>query len=252
MKRVSRPSEAGQITPRVLIAALAVAGALAVPLLLDAARTQASGIDLNAPGRTETDKDRDAYNHPAELFAFWGIKDGMKVMDLYPGDGYTTLILGQIVGAKGKVLAFASYDHEHFDKRMKPLNLTNIEETILGEPEGFETLPQALAKLPAASLDAVITIRNYHDIKDPAPVLAELKRILKPGGVLGIADSRTTSGRDVPTHRIAEDVIIREVTGAGFTLAGISQMLSNPKDDYGKTFWDARWIVDQSCLKFTR
>jgi predicted methyltransferase len=47
-------------------------------------------------------------------------------------------------------------------------------------------------------------------------------------------------------------VIIREVTAAGFSLAGASQMLSNPKDDYTKGFWMARFIVDQSCLKFTR
>ncbi|MBI4170029.1 MAG: methyltransferase domain-containing protein, partial [Acidobacteria bacterium] len=105
---------------------------------------------------------------------------------------------------------------------------------------------------PAASLDAVVTIRNYHDLKNPAEALAELRRVLKPGGILDIADSRTTAGRDEPTHRIAEDVIVREVTAAGFSLAGVSQMLSNPKDDYTRVYWDARWIVDQSCLKFTR
>ena len=109
-----------------------------------------------------------------------------------------------------------------------------------------------LAKIPAGSLDGVYTIRNYHDLKHPAEVLAELKRILKPGGVLGIADSRTTSGRDIDNHRISEDVIIREVTAAGFTLSGVSQMLSNTKDDYTKGFWNERFIVDQSCLKFTR
>jgi predicted methyltransferase len=83
-------------------------------------------------------------------------------------------------------------------------------------------------------------------------VLAELKRILKRDGIFGVIDSRTTSGRDEPNHRIADDVIIREVQTAGFKLAALSHMLSNPKDDYGKGFWDARWIVDQSCLRFTR
>jgi len=130
--------------------------------------------------------------------------------------------------------------------------LANIEETPLTEEVGFARLHEYLAKIPAASLDAVVTIRNYHDLKNPAEVLPELKRVLKPGGVLGVVDSRTTSGRDLPTHRIADDVIIREATAAGSTLAGASQLLSNPKDDYTKTFWEARFIVDQSCLKFTR
>lgn len=209
-------------------------------------------LNLNAPGRTTSDKDRDAYNKPNELLDFWGVKEGMNVMDLFPGDGYLSLLLSQAVGPKGKVTGYASYDHENFDKRMKAAAVANVEEMPLGEPEGFGKLQTFLVKLPAGSLDAVLTIRNYHDLKNPAEVLAELKRVLKPGGVLGITDSRTSNGRDLPNHRIADDVIIREVTAAGFTLAGASQMLSNPKDDYTKTFWDARWIVDQSCLKFTR
>jgi predicted methyltransferase len=220
--------------------------------LLFAAAASAAGLDLKAPGRTEKDHDRDAYNKPAELFAFWGLKEGMRLMDLFPGDGYTTQLYGQVVGPKGKVLAYASYDHEAYEKRMKPLGLANIEEVVIPYEEGFSKLQLSLAKLPAASFDAVLTIRNYHDLKNPSEVLAELKRILKPGGILGITDSRTTSGRDEPTHRIADDVIIREVMAAGFTLAGVSQLLANPKDDYTKTFWDQRWLVDQSCFKFTR
>jgi predicted methyltransferase len=212
----------------------------------------ADGIDLEAPGRTEKDHDRDSYNKPIELFDFWGIKEGMTVMDLFPGGGYTTHLLSMLVGPKGKVLAYASYSHESFEKRMKPLNLKNVEETVIPYPDGFSELHTHLKKLPDASLDAVITIRNYHDLTNPDEVLVELRRILKPGGILGIADSRTTKGRDPDHCRIAEDVIVEEVTGAGFELSGTSQMLSNPKDDYNRSFWDARWIVDQACLKFVR
>ena len=230
---------------RPICLALAGAALLAIP-------AYAVNLNLNAQGRTDADHDRDAYNKPEALFEFWGLHEGMRIMDLFPGDGYTTHLYSLAVGPKGKVLAFGSYDHEAFEKRMKPLNLTNVEETVLKEPEGFTTVTKELAKIPAGSLDGVYTIRNYHDLKHPPEVLAELKRILKPGGILGIADSRTTAGRDVENHRISDDVIVREVTAAGFTLAGISQMLSNPKDDYTKGFWQERWVVDQSCLKFTR
>lgn len=239
--------------PEALCRAVVTVTALLLSAPLLTASPGASSLNLDAPGRTPSDKDRDSYNKPAELFDFWGVKDGMKVMDLFPGDGYLSLLLGQAVGAKGKVVGYASYDHEAFGKRMTAAAMPNVEEVPMSEPDGFgPKLKEALAALPAGSFDAVLTIRNYHDLKDPAPILAELKRLLKPGGVLGIIDSRTTSGRDKDNHRIADDVIIREVTAAGFTLAGSSQMLSNPKDDYRKGFWDARWIVDQSCLKFTR
>jgi predicted methyltransferase len=221
-------------------------------LALPALPAIANGIDLNAPGRTEQDLDRDSYNKPIELFEFWGIKEGMTVMDLFPGNGYTTHLLSMLVGPKGKVLAYASYSHEKFEERMKPLNLKNVEETVIPYPDGFSELHTHLKKLPDASLDAVITIRNYHDLTNPEEVLVELRRLLKPGGILGIADSRTTKGRDPDHCRIAEDVLIAEVTAGGFELDGTSDMLSNPKDDYNRSFWDARWIVDQSCLKFVR
>jgi predicted methyltransferase len=238
------------IRPRAFLIALSALALLAGPQTPLRAGVK---LDLDAAGRTDSDKDRDSYNKPAELFEFWGLREGMQVMDLYPGNGYTTQLISQVVGPKGKVLAFASYDHENFEKRMKPLSLTNVEESVLKYPDGFQTLHKELAKLPAASLDAIITVRNYHDVKNPAEVLVELKRVLKPGGVLGIVDSRTTPGkRDVDNCRIGEDLIVKEVTAAGFKLAGQSQMLSNPKDDYNRAFWDARWIVDQACLKFVR
>jgi len=130
-------------------------------------------------------------------------------------------------------VAFANYSHDKFADRMKKAELKNVEETVLEYPKGFSELPAALAKLPAGGFDAIITIRNYHDLKNPLEVLPELKRLLKPGGILGIADPRTWSGqrehRSLP-HRRGPDHPRGD--GAGFRLAGVSQMLSNPKDDY--------------------
>ena len=68
-------------------------GLVAAVTLLLTMPSMAGSLDLEAKGRTESDQDRDSYNKPEELFAFWGIKGGMKVMDLYPGDGWTTLVL---------------------------------------------------------------------------------------------------------------------------------------------------------------
>jgi len=228
------------------------AAALSALVLVPSLPALAGTVDLDAPGRTEEDKDRDAYNKPIELFDFWGIKDGMKVIDLFPGGGYATQLLSMRVGPKGKVLAYASYDHEAFEKRMKPLNLANVEEVEIPYPDGFATLDKRLKELPAASFDAVITIRNYHDLKNPIEVLAELKRILRPGGTLGIVDSRTSKERDPDVCRINQATIVKEVTGAGFKLAATSEMMANPKDDYSRAFWNARWVVDQTTLRFVR
>ena len=74
--------------PALLVVAMSAAAAASV---------SAATLDLNAKGRTDTDKDRDSYNKPVELMAVWGVRDGMKGMDLFPGNGYLTLLLSQAV-----------------------------------------------------------------------------------------------------------------------------------------------------------
>jgi SAM-dependent methyltransferase len=45
-------------------------------------------------------------------------------------------------------------------------------------------LPEALAPLPAASLDVVLIVSVLEHISDPAGLLREVKRLLAPGGVV--------------------------------------------------------------------
>ncbi|HZI93753.1 MAG TPA: methyltransferase domain-containing protein [Patescibacteria group bacterium] len=201
-------------------------------------------LDLNAPGRTAEEKERDKFNKPDDLYAFWGIKQGDTVLDFIPGDGYNTYLLSQLVGPKGKVIAVGSYEFDKLEARLKANPLPNVQHL---KNEGLDALAEG-------SVDVVVTIRNYHDLGADRrdKVLAGLKRALKPGGVLGVVDARTKSGRDVPNHRIADDVIRTEITAAGFKLAGTSEMLGNKDDDYSKPNWEKRYALDQSCFKFVK
>ena len=114
----------------------------------------------------------------------------LVVTGLVPG-GAGAAVSVTTPGARSRPWSVRPCSTGKFQDRMTKAGLKNIEEMVLEYPKGFEELDKHLAKLPAASYDAVITIRNYHDLKNPKEVLAELKRILKPGGILGIADSRT-------------------------------------------------------------
>ncbi len=67
---------------------LAAGAAAATP---DAALTAA----VADPGRTATFVARDKARHPVEELAFFGITPSMTVVELWPGGGYWTEILGR-------------------------------------------------------------------------------------------------------------------------------------------------------------
>src|SRR5713226_5122820 len=58
---------------------------------------------INAPDRPAADKALDAGRKPDQIMAFYGIKPGMKVADIFAGGGYMTELIARIVGCGGKV-----------------------------------------------------------------------------------------------------------------------------------------------------
>ena len=58
---------------------------------------------VNSPERPAADRERDATRRPDQVMAFFGIKPGMQVADLWAAGGYTTELLARIVGPTGKV-----------------------------------------------------------------------------------------------------------------------------------------------------
>src|ERR1700723_3673779 len=53
--------------------------------------------------RPKDDVAADVLRDPADTLAFAGVKPGMVVGELFPGGGYFTRMLSDIVGSKGKV-----------------------------------------------------------------------------------------------------------------------------------------------------
>ena len=196
-----------------------------------------SGLDpavLEDPSRTDDDRKRDEGFKPLEVYGFFGVEPGMTVADLWPGRGYNTQILARCVGDEGKVLAILGplYTQEKYlqritdavNERLEAGSITNVE------------LVGPLADVAENSIDVMITVRNYHDLGEAADrtaVLPGLMRALKPGGILGVVDAVTPKeGRDEENHRINEELVVEEITSAGFELVARSEILNNPKDDY--------------------
>ena len=71
------------------IAALSTAMLIAAPALAQAA-SPALKAAVAAPSRTDANRARDPYRHPAETLAFFGVKPTDTVVEIWPGGGWYT------------------------------------------------------------------------------------------------------------------------------------------------------------------
>jgi predicted methyltransferase len=178
--------------------------------------------------RPQTEVELDAARKPSEVLAFYGVKPGEKVADIWAGRGYYTAILSQVVGAQGVVYTVNPNSRPEINDRWKKPAYANVK--IADGPFDQLALPQD------GSLDLVLIHLNYHDLA-PEVRLAMNKRILaalKRGGTYAVVDhsAKDGTGNDAAKtlHRIDKALVIKEVTGSGFTLAKEGNMLRKPED----------------------
>ncbi len=206
-------------------------GLLAV-LMIAACATIATPQDytfaLGNPERPENEKQLDTARKPAEVLAFYGVKRGDKVADIWAARGYYTAILSQVVGPQGVVYSVNPSSRPEINNRWKKPGYENVK-TVDGPIENV-ALPQD------GSLDFVIIHLNYHDLSPEAQTAMD-KRIfgaLKKGGTYGVVDHSAKDGTGNEAaktlHRIDKQLVIKEVTGAGFKLAKEGTMLRKPED----------------------
>ena len=180
------------------------------------------------PDRPATERELDAARKPAEVLAFYDVKAGDKVADLWAGRGYYTAILSEVVGPSGVVYTVNPTSREEINQRWKAPQFANVK--VADGSFDKLALPQD------ASLDLVLIHLNYHDV-DPSVRAAMNQRILaalKRGGIYAVVDhsAKDGSGNEAikTLHRIDKLQVIKEVTAAGFTLAKEGSMLRKPED----------------------
>lgn len=226
-----------------------------VTVLCSAARATPEAPDpaLNSAvadrGRTASFVARDPARHPLEELTFFGIRPTMEVVELWPGTGYWTEILGPYLARRGTYYVALpppgteedeSVARWHARVAAEKDRLGTIHETMLG-PGHFDIAP-------AGSADLIVTFRNLHNWMEDGYVheaLAACFRALKPGGILGIEDHRGRN--DKPQDPKAKDGYVRQdytialVKKAGFEFVGSSEINANPKDT--KDWVDGVWTL---------
>ncbi|MDT7602834.1 MAG: hypothetical protein QOF61_831 [Acidobacteriota bacterium] len=153
------------------------------------------------------------------------IKEGSAVADIGAGSGWFSVRAARRVGNGGTVYAVdINQDYlKYIEARAKKEDLPNIR-TILGKEDD--------PLLPAASTDAVLILKTYHEIAEPLRLMRNLRAALRPGALVGIID-RNGRGDD---HGLDQPVVVRELERAGYALVESYDFVKPDGMDYFLVF----------------
>ncbi len=213
--------------------------------------------------RPEADRESDAGRNPAEVLEFVGIEPGMTVLDMFSGGGWYAEIMAHVVGVDGAVIAHSNNAYKNFvgealEERFGTGRVPQVE-ILMAENNHLA--------LDENTLDAIMLAQSFHDmyhvdieggweLLDGPAFLAELKKGLRPGGVVAVVDHRAMTGAPPETgdslHRIDPALVIANMEAAGFVLDGQSDILRNPDDDLSQTVFapGIRGKTDRFVMRF--
>jgi predicted methyltransferase len=209
---------------------------------------------LAMPHRTDEERARDVHRHPVETLTFFGIQPDWRVVELSPGGGWYTNILGPLLVEKGHLVAVtgdpAGKPGYQRDGAVKLRERIAASKDLFGSTEAtvmaLLDTPPRIELGPDGSADAVLTFRNVHGwakAEKLDAVLAAAFKVLKPGGVLGVTDHRAAESTPLATAMeagyVPEAWVIERIKAAGFELADRSEINANPKDtkDHPNGVW---------------
>jgi len=225
---------------RILSSAVMFAAMLACGPEMSSAQVSAPAslqMAVSSPARSTANRARDTYRHPAETLAFFGVKPGDTVVEMWPGGGwYTEILAPYLKNGGGSLYALAPES-----------GLAGVRKLIADKPDAYGSVraipfvTDAAGPLGIApgSVDVVLTFRNVHNwLAGEKPIAADVFRqiflVLKPGGILGVEDHRLPESADSARERdsgyLKTSTVRALAEAAGFRLVSTSEVNANPKD----------------------
>lgn len=203
--------------------------------------------------RSEANKARDQYRHPGATLEFFGIEDGMTVMEIWPGSGWYTEVLAPAMRGHGQLI-IATWDPEVKEQASYRYELPKkLDATFAAHPGVYDQVaveyfspPESASLGEAESVDAIVTFRNTHGWVSSGlaqDVFNEFARVLKPGGILGLVQHRADEGAEplvtAKKGYVSESAVREIAAAAGFELVASSDINANPMDtkDYADGVW---------------
>lgn len=190
--------------------------------------------------RSIAETDRDKNRKPIETLEFFRLDDQMTVLEIMPGGGWYTNILGPVLAERGRLLL--------------AIGAERTAERVIGQP-GFEsteliafdrsnftrsTTSRAM-NVPEFSLgvkkvDLVLTFRNLHNLTPEGRrnMNKAVFDTLKKGGLYGVVDHTRRHMQEDSTEiwrRLDPVLAIQEVQAAGFQLVDHSSLHYRADDE---------------------
>jgi ubiquinone/menaquinone biosynthesis C-methylase UbiE len=148
-------------------------------------------------------------------------KSDDRVLEIGFGPGAAIRELSKIV-INGKIVGI-----DHSESMMRMAAGRNA---IAIDADRVELLCTSVERLPpfAEPFDKIFAINSYQFWPDPVGNLKQLREVLKPGGVIAIAEQpRSRSATDETADRIGRK-IVRDLEMAGFSRVGLERKLMKP------------------------
>jgi len=191
--------------------------------------------------REAKNKARDIYRHPFETISFFGVKPAMTVVEIFPGGGWYTEILGPYLNDQGRYYA-ASWAKDSKSQRIQGW-LKKYHAKLAARPGLYggaivTELSRTKTNIaPAGTADMVLTFRNVHNWMKrgyEAVIFNAMYKALKPGGVLGLVEHRGNAedfqDPQALSGYVNQDYAIELAEAAGFKFVAASEINANPKD----------------------
>lgn len=243
-----------------VLAGLAIA---ATPL---AAQTPADvAAAVAAPGRSADNVKLDDNRKPVELLRFFGLEQGMHVLDMFGANRYWAEIIAPAVGPYGSIVVWQPRQFLNEERQAGFADFAARQPNV-----ALITTPFQAPLLGHNRYDFLIMNLDYHDVywqsaerkiprMEPDQWLRALYAAMKPGGVLGIIDHAASPGGDTRSvveklHRIDPAVIRADFERAGFVTEATSDLLRNPADERTLNVFDPaiRGRTDRAVFRFRK
>ena len=203
-----------------------------------------------SPARSASAVARDKARHPVEELTFFGLDPKMSVVELWPGGGYWTDIIGPYLKDGGHyTIALPAPGNAE-----EGPSVVRLRARIAGEKDRLGVIHESTLGAghfeiaPPGSADLIVTFRNFHNWMSDGyaeQALAACFTALKPGGILGIEEHRGSNDvlqdPKAKSGYVRQDYTIALAKKAGFVLVGSSEINANPRDT--KDWPDGVWTL---------
>ena len=218
-----------------IIVLLSLAGVAHAENKIDA-KVEAALADASRPAE---DRMRDRNRRPLDTLKFFGLKDNMRVLELFPGSGWYTRVLAPVLADNGKL--YVALGTNTVSKNV--LTLPGFEQVEvlattdnLHRPEGSRHYVMDDFEFRVSDLDMVVTFRNLHnfDVDAREMMNRQVFAALRSGGLYGVIDHTARHmepANNENRRRVDPVTVIKEMLDLGFEFVGYADLHYRADDE---------------------